>query len=307
MRHEPVMVNEVLGYLLTDRARLVVDGTVGYGGHAEAILRERDTVRLIGVDRDPDALAAAASRLRPFGERVQLAHAVYSDLPRILRGAGPADGILLDLGLSSPQIDDAARGFAHGKSGPLDMRMARDGETAADRIRRSSADEIAAMLREFGDVRRARRVARAIRAAADRGAMTTTADLRAAVRDALGPGTPPAELSRVFQAVRIAVNDELAHLREFLRTVLGVLRPGGRLVVLSYHSLEDRMVKEFMRTEAAGCVCPPTVPVCVCGRSPQLRILTRRAVRAGDAEVAANPRARSAVLRAAERIEGGRS
>jgi 16S rRNA (cytosine1402-N4)-methyltransferase len=306
MHHEPVMVDEVTRYVLTDRTRLVVDATVGYGGHAEAILAARSAVRLIGIDRDAVALAAAAARLRRFGDRVTLAHTIYSDLPSVLRGVAPADGILLDLGLSSPQIDDPSRGFAHSKSGPLDMRMGGDGETAAERVRRSSLDEIATLLREYGEVRRSRRVARAIRAAVDRDAMATTTDLREAVMDALGPGTPPAELSRVFQAVRIAVNDELGHLREFLRIVIASLRTGGRLVVLSYHSLEDRMVKEFMRDAAATCVCPPTVPVCVCGRSPELRILTRRAVRAGDAEVARNPRARSAVLRAAEKVERGR-
>jgi 16S rRNA (cytosine1402-N4)-methyltransferase len=305
MRHVPVMVDEVLGTLLHDHTRVVVDGTVGYGGHAEAILRARDDIRLVGVDRDAAALEATAARLHGFGDRIQLVHGVYSDFDRTLLGIGPVDGILLDLGVSSPQIDDAPRGFAHGASGPLDMRMGREGETAAQLIARSTADDLSALLRAFGEVRRPRRVARTIREAADRGAMNTTLDLRNAVTAVLGRLAAPAELSRVFQALRIAVNEELDHLRAFLDGVTGALKPGGRLVVLSYHSLEDRLVKEFMRYASSGCVCPPNVPVCVCGKKPTMHTLTRRAVRATKTEIASNPRARSAVLRAAEKLETG--
>jgi 16S rRNA (cytosine1402-N4)-methyltransferase len=303
MQHIPVMTGEVVQYLLHERSRVVVDGTVGFGGHAEAILRASASVSLIGVDRDPVAIEAAARRLQQFADRVTLVQGHYSDLRLALAGVGAADGILLDLGVSSPQIDNAQRGFAHGASGPLDMRMGSAGETAAELLHRSSVEEIAGLLKEYGEVRQPRRVARAIRAAADRDELRTTADLRAAVVAALGRGVAPAELSRVFQAVRIAVNDELGHLRRFLDCAPAALRPGGRLVVLSYHSLEDRMVKEFMRDAASACVCPPSVPVCVCGRKPSLRILTRRAVRAGEAEARNNPRARSAVLRAAEKLD----
>lgn len=307
VQHIPVMAGEVVGYLLHDRSRMVLDGTVGFGGHAEAILRASDTVRLIGVDRDPAAIAGAARRLQTHAGRVTLVQGHYSDFDTALAGTGAVDGILLDLGVSSLQIDDARRGFAHGASGPLDMRMGGGGETAAQLLARLDAPALAQLLKDLGEVRRPRRVAHAIRAAVERGEMQTTADLRNAVTGALGRGVAPAELSRIFQAVRIAVNGELDHLRRFFDGVLGALRPGGRLVVISYHSLEDRMVKEFMRDAASACVCPPGVPVCVCGRVPSLRILTRKAVRAGEAETRANPRARSAVLRAAEKLERGRA
>ena len=307
MKHVPVMVREVVQYLLHDHSRVVVDGTVGFGGHAEAILRANSNLRLIGVDRDPVAIESTAARLRLFSDRVTLVQGVYSDLKHVLAGGGPVDGVLLDLGISSPQIDEAVRGFAHGAVGPLDMRMASEGETAAELLARSSVEEIQQMLKRYGEVRMARRVARAIRAASDRGELVTTADLRNATVAALGRGVAPAELSRVFQAVRIAVNDELGHLQRFLDAVVGALRPGGRLVVLSYHSLEDRMIKEFMRDAERTCVCPPSIPVCICGRKPTLRVLTRRAVRAGEEEIRSNPRARSALLRAAERLDRGRA
>ena len=307
MRHIPVMAGEVVHFLLHDRSRVVVDGTVGFGGHAEAILRANDAVQLIGVDRDPVAIEAAARCLQGFGDRVRLVQGPFSDLDRVLAGVGMVDGVLLDLGVSSPQIDDAHRGFAHGASGPLDMRMTPVGETAAELLARLDTEETGLLLKTYGEVRQPRRVARAIRAAVERGEMRTTADLRNVVTATLGLRVAPAELSRVFQAIRIAVNGELDHLRRFLDGVRDVLRPGGRLVVLSYHSLEDRMVKEFMRDAARDCVCPPSVPVCVCEQVPSLRLLTRKAVRASDAEVRANPRARSAVLRAAEKLGRGRA
>jgi 16S rRNA (cytosine1402-N4)-methyltransferase len=302
MRHVPVMVDEVVRYLLSERSRTVVDGTVGFGGHAEAILRANPSVRLIGVDRDTVALEATAARLSEFADRVQLVRGSYSDFDRILCGVGTVDGVLLDLGFSSPQLDDPARGFGHSAKGPLDMRMGGEGETAADLLARLGVEEVAALLRQFGEVRHATRVARAIRAAVAAGALATTADLRAVVVATLGHGASPAELSRVFQAVRIAVNRELDHLRAFLDGVLDVLNPGGRLVVVSYHSLEDRMVKTFLRDASATCVCPPNVPICVCGRVPRVEVLTKRGVRATPAETASNPRARSATLRAASKL-----
>ncbi len=305
MQHLPVMVGDVVRYLVHGRSRIVIDGTVGFGGHAEAILRAYPHIRLVGVDRDPVALESAAARLRDYADRVTLVRGLYSDFDHVLSGTGKVDGILLDLGFSSPQLDDPSRGFSHSSSGPLDMRMSREGETAAELLARLDADEIAGLLREFGEVRQARRVARAIARAAAAGTLSTTGDLRAAVVDALGRGVAPAELSRVFQAVRIAVNRELDILRAFLDGVLGILNPGGRLVVLSYHSLEDRMVKTFLRDASATCVCPPSVPVCVCGRVPRIELLARRAVRAAKNEIASNPRARSAMLRAAAKIGNG--
>jgi 16S rRNA (cytosine1402-N4)-methyltransferase len=300
-RHIPVMVEEVLEHLVHPGARLLVDGTIGYGGHAEAVLNRFQDVSLVGVDRDPAAIAAAAARLSGFGDRVRLVQGLYSDFGAVLDG-GRADGILLDLGVSSPQIDEAERGFAHGQDGPLDMRMGGEGESAARRLARVDLDTLTGWLREFGEVRAAKRVARAVLYARDHGAMSTTGDLRAAVVDALGHGAAPAELSRVFQALRIVVNDELAALRRFLDGVLDRLHPGGRLVIISYHSLEDRMVKQFMRDAAASCVCPPSVPVCVCGRTPRIVMRTRRALGPRDEEIRRNPRARSARLRAAEKV-----
>jgi 16S rRNA (cytosine1402-N4)-methyltransferase len=305
MRHLPVMVDEVVRYLVHERTRIVVDGTVGFGGHAEAILRARADVRVIGVDRDPVALEAAASRLRDYADRVSLVQGLYSDFDHVLAGVGKVDGVLLDLGFSSPQLDDAARGFGHSANGPLDMRMGREGETAAELLARLNADQIASLLREYGEVRQARRVARAIASASAAGTLSTTGDLRAAVVATLGRGVPPAELSRVFQAVRIAVNHELDILRTFLDGVLDVLTPGGRLVIMSYHSLEDRMVKLYLRDQSATCVCPPSVPMCVCGRVPRIELLTRRGVRASKPEIASNPRARSATLRAAAKVANG--
>jgi 16S rRNA (cytosine1402-N4)-methyltransferase len=301
MRHVPVMVDEVVQYLLHDNSRLVVDGTVGFGGHAEAILGARPGLALIGVDRDPVAIAAARERLSPFGDRVRLVQGLYSDLDAVFAGSLRADGVLLDLGISSVQIDERERGFSYAHSGPLDMRMGDAGETAAGLIARVDFDMLAGWLREFGEVRQSRRVARAIVRARDQGAMATTADLRAAVEGAIGRAAP-AELSRIFQALRIVVNDELGSLRRFLDGVLDRLNPGGRLVVISYHSLEDRMVKQFLRDASATCVCPPEVPVCVCGRAPGVRMLTRRALGPRDQEIARNPRSRSAHLRAAEKV-----
>jgi 16S rRNA (cytosine1402-N4)-methyltransferase len=301
-RHIPVMVDEVLEHLLSPRARVIVDGTIGYGGHADAVLRRRDDVRLVGVDRDPAAIVAAAARLSEFRERVRLVQGLYSDFDAVFAEFRRVDGILLDLGISSPQIDERERGFAHGQDGPLDMRMGGEGDTAARLLSRADLDTVTGWLREFGEVRHARRVARAILAARDRDALSTTGELRAAVAGVLGRGAAPSELSRVFQAIRIVVNDELGSLRRFLDGVLDHLNPGGRLVIISYHSLEDRMVKQFMRDASASCVCPPAVPVCVCGRTPRIRMLTRRALGPRDEEIRRNPRARSAHLRAAEKV-----
>jgi 16S rRNA (cytosine1402-N4)-methyltransferase len=302
-RHIPVMVDEVLQHLLHERSRLVVDGTVGFGGHAEAILRARGDVTVIGVDRDPVAIEATALRLSSFGDRIRLVQGVYSEFDAIFAPSRRVDGVLLDLGISSAQIDERERGFSHSYNGPLDMRMGATGETAAQAIARADLDTLGGWLREFGEVRQPRRVARAILRARAEGTLSTTGELRAAVESTLGHRVAPAELSRVFQALRIVVNDELGHLRRFLDGVLDHLNPGGRLVIISYHSLEDRMVKQFMRDASASCVCPPSVPVCVCGRTPRIRLVTRRALGPRDAEIACNPRSRSARLRVAETVE----
>jgi 16S rRNA (cytosine1402-N4)-methyltransferase len=301
--HIPVMVDEVLQHLLAAGSRLVVDGTVGFGGHAEAILRTRSDVQLIGVDRDPVAVSASTKRLAPFGDRARIVRALYSDFDSILAPARCADGFLLDLGISSVQIDERERGFAYGQSGPLDMRMGESGDTAAQLLARTDLETLAGWLREFGEVRQPRRVARAIVQARDAGTLATTGDLRAAVAGALGHAAAPAELSRVFQAIRIVVNDELALLRRFLDGVLDRLNPGGRLVIISYHSLEDRMVKEFLRDASASCVCPPEVPICVCG--PHAARSHGDAARAGAARPGDRAQPAGPERTTARRGEGG--
>jgi len=307
MEHRPVLVPEVLDLLLLERTKVVLDGTVGAGGHAQAILEHHSGVHLIGVDRDPTALRSAADRLTQFGNRVSLVRGVFANLDDILPGGGCVDGVLLDLGVSSMQLDDPARGFSYMADGALDMRMGDQGLRAEEWIAQSDAAEIATALRRFGEVRRAKKIARVIKERSDEGAMHTTGDLKAAVERAVGSGASPSELSRVFQAVRIQVNGELEMLDRFLTTVFDHVNPGGRVVVISYQSLEDRAVKSFFKLESATCVCPPGVPVCACGHTPRIRVLTRRVVKPSKEEVATNVRSRSARLRAAETLPTGGS
>jgi 16S rRNA (cytosine1402-N4)-methyltransferase len=302
MKHTPVMISQVLTFLLHENSRIILDGTVGAGGHAEAVLERHSGVRLVGVDRDPTALRIAEDRLARFGDRVRLVQGVYTDLETVLSGVGRVDGVLLDLGLSSMQLDDPGRGFSYSSEGGLDMRMSQSGRTAREWLEDTEASEVATVLRRNGDVRRAKRIARALKAASDAGELRSTADLRTVVEKALGTGTKPSELSRVFQAIRIQVNDELNLLDRFLGAIIGHMNPGGRIVVISYHSLEDRTVKSFFKLQSATCICPPGVPVCTCSHSPALRVLTRRVVKPSNEEVAANVRSRSAKLRAAEAL-----
>jgi 16S rRNA (cytosine1402-N4)-methyltransferase len=306
MEHTPVMVSEVLDYLLHDHPGLILDGTVGAGGHAEELLSRHSGVRLIGVDRDPTALRLAGDRLARFGDRVRLVHGVFSDLSRALGAGERVDGVLLDLGVSSMQINRPERGFSHSAEGLLDMRMDRTGVTAREWLESTDEAVIAVTLRRNGEVRRAKRIARSIKDAARAGERETTAGLRAAVERALGPAASVGELSRVFQAVRIHVNDELGMLDRFLEGIIDRVNVGGRIVIISYHSLEDRAVKSFFKLQSATCVCPPGLPVCFCAHSPALRVLTRRVVKPSAEEVAANVRSRSARLRAAEVITNGR-
>lgn len=303
-QHIPVMTAEVLRYLLHDHTRIAVDATLGGGGHAEAILSESNSLTLIGLDRDPTALELAARRLSCFGDRFRPVHGAFSAIASALADVGRVDAILADLGVSSMQLDDAGRGFSYRTDGPLDMRMGAEGETAAEFVARSDVDTIAGVLDRFGEVRRPRRLARAIKRASDAGDLVTTGDLREVVRATIGDA-PPSLLSRVFQGLRIAVNREMDELDAFMRAAVDCLEPGGRLVVISYHSLEDRAVKTFLRDESAGCICPPEVPVCVCNRTPRLEVLTPRVVTPEAAEIDDNVRARSARLRAA-RATGGK-
>jgi len=309
--HDPVLVAECLSQLQFCGDALIVDGTVGGGGHAAAILeRMSPDGRLIGLDRDAEALAAASRRLAHFGDRVRLFHQSFRTLDALLaeQGIESVDGVLLDLGVSSHQLDDPARGFRFAEqsasSTPLDMRMdTGSGESAADLLRDASEVQLQRWFQTHADLPGARRLARSIVAARRRAPLRTSADLLAVIDAAgVGGGRRHHPATRVFQALRIAVNDELNALDEGLEAAIGSLRDGGRVVAIAYHSAEDRIVKRRFRDEARGCVCPPEAPVCSCGRSVRLRVITRRPLRPGPDEVDTNPRARSARLRAAERL-----
>jgi 16S rRNA (cytosine1402-N4)-methyltransferase len=287
----------------------VADCTVGTGGHAEAILaRTAPDGRLIGLDRDEEALRVARRRLAGFGDRATLVHASFRELSRVLAecGAPRVHAVLLDLGMSSLQLDAAERGFrfAEESGEPLDMRMDRGtGATAAELLRRTDEATLARWFAEFGELPGARRLARSLVAERRRRAVVSAADLLRVVREAgVGRGRRHHPATLVFQALRIAVNDELGALEALLDQVAGVLVPGGRLLVISYHSLEDRAVKRRIAALERGCICPPELPVCRCGRRPELRRVTRKAIRPGAAELRDNPRARSARLRVAERL-----
>jgi 16S rRNA (cytosine1402-N4)-methyltransferase len=279
-----------------------VDATVGAGGHAEALLVRGAEVRLLGLDRDPEALAAAGERLARFGGRVSLREADFGDLEDALAGFPAPDGILADLGVSSMQLDRAQRGFSFRRDGPLDMRMGRSGRSAADIVATASVEELTRIFRDFGEERMAAKIARGIVAERARGPIATTRQLAKVVaeqksgREKIDPAT------RVFQALRIEVNQELVALARFLAAAVGRMKQGGRLAVISYHSLEDRMVKEAFRRDSGVCLCPPKLPACVCGARKALEVLTRRPIRPSEAEVGRNPRARSARLRAVEKI-----
>jgi 16S rRNA (cytosine1402-N4)-methyltransferase len=314
--HRPVLLTESIAHLDPQPGAVIVDGTVGGGGHAAAILeRTAPDGWLIALDRDPEALAAARDRLAGFGARVRFVHASFRALAGVLERLDTprVDGVLLDLGVSSWQLDASARGFAfaadRAAQTPLDMRMdPTEATTAADLLATLDASELERCLREYGELPGARRLARAIVEARRRAPIATAADLLEVIeRAGVGRGRRHHPATLVFQALRIAVNDELEALREGLGAAVTALRPGRRLVVLAYHSLEDGLVKHRLREEARGCVCPPRAPICTCGHTPRVRVLTRRPVRPGPAELRDNPRARSARLRAAERIEAARS
>ncbi len=309
--HLPVLVNEVLEMLAPAPGSLHLDATLGGGGHTERILEAANPDgRLLGLDADPLAIARVETRLGPrFGDRLVLRQANFRELGRVApaAGFGLVDGCLFDLGLSSFQLADRDRGFGFRAGGPLDMRFDPSrGVPAAELLATLDANELIALFRTYGEEPKAPRIARAIVDARRIAPVSTAEELAALIERVVPPNprlrrrTHPA--TRVFQALRIAVNEELEALDAGLAAALDLLRPGGRLVVLSYHSLEDRIVKRFFQAERRGCVCPPALPVCVCGRSPRLRLVTNPSVTPTDAEIAANPRARSARLRAAERL-----
>ncbi len=302
--HLPVMTTEVVEFLITRTSGLYIDCTVGAGGHARQVLLNAPAGRLLGLDLDAEAIRAAGHALRPFSERVELVRANFSSLRETAETAGfaPADGVLMDLGFSSMQLDHAERGFSYANEGPIDMRLdARSGRSAAQLIEHAHERGLAGIIRDYGEERRAHPIARAIITARDNDRLKTTADLAEAVISTK-PKNRTKTLARVFQALRIAVNGELENLREGLRQAEQVLRPGGRIVVISYHSLEDRITKRHFIHAADPCTCPRDLPECACGKKPTMRVITRRVVRPQPTELARNPRARSAKLRVAERL-----
>jgi 16S rRNA (cytosine1402-N4)-methyltransferase len=305
--HEPVLAIEVTGLLRPEGWGLWIDGTLGGGGHAARLLRENPEARLIGIDRDPEALAAAGRKLAPWADRTTLVNGDFRDAASLAASETetmPVRGALLDLGVSSHQLDEQARGFSFRRSTPLDMRMggtAGGRRTAAFILNDATEDELGRIFRDYGEERRWRALAREIVKRRKTEPFVTSDEFVAACTVALGGGLTPATKARLFQALRIAVNDELGALEEALPALRDLLAPGGRLVVISYHSLEDRVVKHAFRDWSRACVCPSELPVCRCRGRALGRVVTKKPLRPGSSEVDANPRARSARLRAWER------
>ena len=306
--HLPVMPVEALANLIGDEpGGLFVDATLGLGGHTELILQASPLNRVIGFDRDAEAIALAKARLAEFGERFDAVHCDYRQIKSVLqeRKIESVTGVLADLGVSSFQFDEPERGFSFKSDSPLDMRMDRSQrETAADLVNELSESELADVIYEFGEERAARRIARLIVAERAKGAIKTTAQLANLVVRAvhqkghwrIHPAT------KTFQALRIAVNRELDELDQFVADAIEVLKPGGRLAIITFHSLEDRIIKQAFRFQSGHCVCPPSQPVCQCGTAKRVNVLTRKAIQPTDAEIAVNPRARSAKLRACQKL-----
>lgn len=310
--HKPVLLAEVMEYLNCRKGSTIVDCTLGGAGHAQEIAaRIAPGGTLVGLDVDDEALNAARKALAPFGQQinVEVVRASFAELDDVLTelGTGPVDGFLFDLGISSHHVERADRGFSYQKEGPLDMRMDRRSEITAEYvINNYTQEQLERIFRDYGEEKFARRIARFIVERRQRKPVKTTGELVEIIKDAIPAsarraGRHPAR--RVFQALRIEVNRELENLNRGLTSAVSWLKPGGRVVVISYHSLEDRLVKSIFKDFESTCICPPTAPACVCGRKPVLKILTRRAVSPSPAEIEENPRARSARLRAAEKLQ----
>ena len=308
LAHRPVLLRETIELLAAERGGLFVDCTVGLGGHSEAILQASPDTQVLGIDRDEEALELAGQRLAHYGSRFRVVHADFRELTRVLATAKvrQVHGVLADLGVSSLQLDSPGRGFSFRYEAPLDMRMDMSkGETAAELLGRLSEVEIANLIFEYGEERGSRRIARAVVQRRVRGEpVATTTDLANLVERAVGRGNKrrihPA--TRTFQALRIAVNAELENLDRFLFDAVDHLEQAGRLAVISFHSLEDRIVKRTLLKLSGKCQCPPRLPKCICGATKQVEILTRRAIGPGEQEIDENPRSRSAKLRGAIKI-----
>ena len=306
--HVSVLLHECLDGLHIKPDGIYVDGTLGGAGHSSQIVQQLTTGRLIGIDRDPVALAAAGKRLEPYKEKVTLEHSNFSEMAQVLKDLdiSGVDGILLDLGVSSPQLDDGARGFSYMADAPLDMRMnAEDALDAETVVNTWSQEELKRILYTYGEERYAPQIAAAICRKRAEAPIKTTLELVDVIRSAM----PAAALrekqhpaKRSFQAIRIAVNDELGAVERIMGEAIDLLNPGGRLAIITFHSLEDRIVKNGMAEAAKGCVCPPSFPVCVCGKKPLVKLISRKPITASEEELNDNPRARSAKLRVCEKL-----
>lgn len=308
-QHKSVLLQECIDALNIRPDGIYLDGTLGGAGHSSQIARRlTEGGRLIGVDRDRTALAAAKERLAPYADRVTLVHSNFAEIDAILDSLGiPAvDGMLFDLGVSSPQLDDASRGFSYMADAPLDMRMDKDDVlTAGEVVNTWPQGELRRILYDYGEERYAPQIAAAICRAREKAPVETTLELVDIIRSAM-PAQALREkqhpAKRSFQAIRIAVNDELGAVSRMMQAAVGRLNPGGRLAVITFHSLEDRIVKSEMQQAARGCTCPPEFPVCVCGKKPLVKLVMRKPIVSGPAELEENPRARSAKLRVAEKL-----
>ena len=306
--HVSVLLQECLDGLAIKPDGVYVDGTLGGAGHSSRIAEKLTTGRLIGIDRDPVALKAAGERLEPYKDRITLVHSNFCEIAQVLQdlNVSGVDGILLDLGVSSPQLDDAERGFSYMADAPLDMRMnGTDALTAREVVNSWPQEELRRILYTYGEERYAPQIAAAICRRREEKPIETTLELVDVIRSAM----PAAALrekqhpaKRSFQAIRIAVNDELGSVEKVMRDAIPLLKPGGRMAVITFHSLEDRIVKTAMADAAKGCTCPPSFPVCVCGKKPQVKLVSRKPITAGDAELTENPRSRSAKLRVCEKL-----
>ena len=286
---------------------MIVDGTLGDGGHAELLLKNTTSVRVLGIDRDLRAIERAEKRLAPFRDRITLVHGNFGDIKTILKKENVMNvgGLLLDLGVSSPQLDSPNRGFSFMRNGPLDMRMDSSQKiTAADLLIELPDEKLVSVIKEYGEERFSKRIVRAIRQAQKQSAIKTTLQLSNIISSVIHASrqTKIHPATRTFQALRIAVNGELEHIKKALRDSVDILQESARVIVISFHSLEDRIVKNFFKTEEKGCVCPPKIPICSCGHKQRLKIITRKPIIPAVEEVRRNSRASSAKLRVAERV-----